>query len=53
MGCISTIEAVVYALQRLEPDTANLDRLLSVFNSMVGTQIQYMKDNGKLPGGGH
>ncbi|CAI5998802.1 unnamed protein product [Closterium sp. NIES-64] len=35
-GCLSTIEAVVYALQILEPDNrVKLDELLEVFNSMV------------------
>ncbi|CAI6011402.1 unnamed protein product [Closterium sp. NIES-65] len=40
-GCLSTIEAVVYALQILEPDNrVKLDELLEVFNSMVIDQVR-------------
>ncbi|CAI7838165.1 unnamed protein product [Closterium sp. NIES-54] len=47
-GCLSTIEAVVYALQILEPDNCvKLDQLLEVFNSMVIDQVEGMRRNGK------
>ncbi|CAI5475361.1 unnamed protein product [Closterium sp. Yama58-4] len=47
-GCMSTIEAVVYALQILEPDNrVKLDQLLEVFNSMVIDQVEGMRRNGK------
>ena len=30
MGCISTVESIVYALQAIEPETKGLDSLLNV-----------------------
>ena len=39
-NCLSTIEAVVQALQILEPDTPGLDGLLSAFDAMIDRQIR-------------
>lgn len=35
VGCLSTVESIVYALKMLEPDTVGLDSLLEVFDSMI------------------
>lgn len=40
-GCLSTIEALVYALGIIEPETRRLDQLLDVFESMVEEQIRF------------
>ena len=37
--CLSTIEAIVQALQALEPDTLGLDELLASFESMIDDQL--------------
>jgi DTW domain-containing protein YfiP len=39
---LSTIEALHYCLQHLEPSTANYDKLLDVFDKMIDFQIQQM-----------
>lgn len=39
---VSTIEAIVYALRALEPDTAGLDQLLSAFDSMIDDQLGFV-----------
>lgn len=38
--CLSTIEAVVQALQILEPDTVGLDGLIAAFDAMIDRQIR-------------
>lgn len=35
IGCLSTVESIVFALRMLEPDTVGLDSLLEVFDSMI------------------
>ncbi|MBN2804727.1 MAG: DTW domain-containing protein [Deltaproteobacteria bacterium] len=40
---ISTIEAIVMALKKIEPETSNLDKLLTAFDSMIDKQIEYIK----------
>ncbi|MEO1479012.1 MAG: tRNA-uridine aminocarboxypropyltransferase, partial [Bacteroidota bacterium] len=37
--CVSTIEAIVEALRRLEPDTPRLEGLLDAFDAMIDRQI--------------
>jgi len=37
--CVSTIEAIVEALRRLEPQTPKLDGLLDAFDAMIDRQI--------------
>ncbi len=44
--CASTLEAVVFALQALEPDTPGLTHLLAHFSSMIDRQVACI---GKLP----
>ena len=41
---LSTLEATVAALRVLEPETAGLDRLLDVFESMVDRQLAHPKE---------
>lgn len=38
--CVSTIEAIVEALRRLEPETPDLDGLLEAFDAMIDRQIE-------------
>ncbi len=40
--CLSTLEAIVFALRALEPDTAGLDRLLHAFRDMQRQQQRLM-----------
>lgn len=35
VGCLSTVESIVFALKLLEPATVGLDALLEVFDSMI------------------
>ncbi len=42
--CVSTIESIVAALRILEPETAGLDGLLDVFDSMIDDQIVHRDD---------
>ncbi len=44
-GCLSTIEALVRALQIIEPETAGLPGLLAVFEHMVDQQITAHQSN--------
>ena len=44
-GCLSTIEALVQALQAMEPETTGLERLLEVFDSMVDEQLHRMNND--------
>ena len=39
--CISTVEAVVAALEILEPDTAGFDQLISAFEGMIDRQTPH------------
>jgi DTW domain-containing protein YfiP len=39
--CVATLEAIVYALRILEPQTRGLDRLLASFAAMVDRQAAY------------
>lgn len=43
---VSTIEAIVEALQILEPDTPGLDALLGAFTSMIDQQLDYIERGG-------
>lgn len=45
--CLSTIEAIVFALRALEPDTAGLDQLLDAFGSMQGRQLALVRGAGR------
>jgi len=45
--CLSTIEAVVFALQALEPTTAGLDTLLASFDAMQGRQLAQLRSAGR------
>jgi hypothetical protein len=41
---LSTLEATVYALQALEPETVGLDQLLAAFQGMVDAQLDQMDE---------
>jgi hypothetical protein len=41
---LSTLEATVYALQALEPETIGLDQLLAAFQGMVDQQLDQMDE---------
>lgn len=41
--CVSTLESAVATLRILEPDTTGLERLLTVFDSMIDDQIAFMR----------
>ena len=51
VGCLSTVESIVFALKLLEPATVGLDSLLEVFDSMIEdakgfqaqTELKYLK----------
>jgi hypothetical protein len=45
--CLSTIEAVVYALRALEPGTPGLEALLESFAAMQGRQLALARDSGR------
>lgn len=45
---LSTLEAVVQALQMLEPETLGMPELLKAFDTMVDTQIQQAGQTGRL-----
>lgn len=45
--CLSTIEALVFALRALEPDTEGLDALLASFDVMQGQQLAVMRSSGR------
>jgi DTW domain-containing protein YfiP len=45
--CLSTIEAVVFALRALEPATAGLDALLAAFDAMQGRQLAQPRSVGR------
>jgi DTW domain-containing protein YfiP len=45
--CLSTIEAIVFALRALEPETPELDRLLEAFGAMQGQQLSLMRGAGR------
>jgi DTW domain-containing protein YfiP len=45
--CLSTIEAVVFALRALEPDTAGLDALLASFDVMQSRQLALARNAGR------
>ena len=42
-GCLSTIEALVHALQIIEPETRGFSQLLEVFDRMVDQQLKHLK----------
>ena len=48
---LSTLEATVAALKSLEPETPDLDRLLSVFDQMVDRQLAHPQAIGKYENG--
>jgi DTW domain-containing protein YfiP len=45
--CLSTIEAIVFALRALEPETAGVERLLEAFGSMQGRQLALPRNAGR------
>lgn len=45
--CLSTIEAIVFALRALEPETPGLERLLEAFGAMQGQQLGLMRGAGR------
>jgi DTW domain-containing protein YfiP len=45
--CLSTIEAVVFALRALEPDTSGLEALLESFATMQGRQLATQRSAGR------
>ena len=46
---LSTVEAIVLALQILEPDTTGLEDLLGVFDTMIDTQIEQIRRHAAGP----
>ena len=46
--CLSSVEATVAALRLLEPDTADLDHPLEVFNHMIDRQIDLRADHERV-----
>jgi DTW domain-containing protein YfiP len=47
VGYIATIEAIIEALQILEPDTRGFEGLLDVFEKMVDRQARHLLRNGR------
>ncbi|OGR10038.1 MAG: hypothetical protein A2341_05335 [Deltaproteobacteria bacterium RIFOXYB12_FULL_58_9] len=47
--CVSSIEAVVYALRCLEPELKGLDQLLEGFAKMIDTQVEYAQHSVPRP----
>jgi DTW domain-containing protein YfiP len=45
--CLSSIEAIVYALRALEPETPGLERLLAAFATMQGQQLALPRNAGR------
>ncbi|MFG0266901.1 MAG: tRNA-uridine aminocarboxypropyltransferase [Rhodopirellula sp. JB055] len=45
---LSTLEATVAALSALEPETRGFDRLIEVFDRMIGDQLQVSKSNWRV-----
>jgi len=45
--CLSTIEAIVFALSALEPESQGFERLLEAFASMQGQQLALPRDAGR------
>ena len=45
--CLSTIEAVVFALAALEPETRGLDTLLASFDAMQKRQLAFPRHSGR------
>jgi DTW domain-containing protein len=45
--CLSTIEALVFALRAFEPETQGLDALLASFDVMQGRQLAIMGNSGR------
>jgi DTW domain-containing protein YfiP len=45
---ISTLEAIVRALEVLEPETAGLEKLLAVFDTMIDRQLAHQGRNPRL-----
>ena len=48
LECVSTLEAVVYALQALEPELANLGELIPAFDRMIDAAIESRGHNPRL-----
>lgn len=47
--CLSTIEAILSALEELEPETAGLDDLRAAFDRMIDRQIEFLGAAGRGP----
>lgn len=47
-SALSTLEATVAALQELEPQTQDLEQLLSAFDFMIDRQVQHPMETGRL-----
>jgi DTW domain-containing protein YfiP len=45
--CLSTVEATVFALRALEPETPGLEQLLGAFNTMQGRQLALPRNAGR------
>jgi tRNA-uridine aminocarboxypropyltransferase len=45
--CLSSIEAIVYALRALEPETPGLEQLLAAFATMQGQQLALPRNAGR------
>jgi DTW domain-containing protein len=46
--CLSTIEAVVFALQAIEPATPGIEALLTSFDAMQGRQLAQSRSAGRM-----
>lgn len=49
LQAISTLEAIVEALRVLEPDTPNLDSLISAFDTMIDRQLVFIRRGNSAP----
>ena len=49
LHCLSTVEAIVQALQVLEPDTPGLGALLAVFDAMIDAQVHRIQSKAAGP----
>ena len=49
LECVSTIEAVVYALKLLEPETPGFDDMLKAFTGMIDLQLEAARTHPRKP----
>ncbi len=47
--CVSTVEAVAYALEHIEPETVGFDDMLRAFAGMIDLQLEAARANSRQP----